>query len=86
VCTEVVEGDDEAACLAVEHRPHSIRVRALERVSVLGDGCAYSVIEELLELTRAVALKLVVQHRALARHRLQTLTNRNVNNEEIEDV
>jgi hypothetical protein len=47
----------------------------------------YSVIEELLELTRAVALKLVVQHRALARHRLQALTNKtNEDNEEIEDV
>jgi hypothetical protein len=86
VCAEVVEGDDEAACLAVEHRPDCVRVRALKRVSIIGDGCTYSVIEELLELTRAVALKLVVQHRALARHRLQTLTNRNVNNEEIEDV
>jgi hypothetical protein len=82
VCAEVVEGDDEAACLAVEHRPHSIRVRALERVSVLGDGCAYSVIEELLELTRAVALKLVVQHRALARHCLQRAHHSSVNNKD----
>jgi len=71
---EVVEGDDEAPRLSVEHGLDRIGVRALHRRSAslrLGMWMLHPVVKELLELTRSVTLNLVLQQRRLARHRLQ---------------
>jgi hypothetical protein len=57
---EVVQRDNQPLCFAVEHRLDGIGVYALHvRHRILW---GYSVIEKFLELTRAVAFQLILQH------------------------